>query len=182
MKKVIATIIIMSAMLFSLTSCTKLPLTGMDIADPVTMEQLNTDGEYVSRGFIESIFNDNEEMFNSCFPEGFIESINADSDTTVFEEYKSVLTIDGDFLGTMFEAYNNYTAEEGYDEDEMRLSISLITGIPEEDIGDLQIDKIKVYFRDDEGNAAQSIYFLVYSYQGSWYMYNVQNEDAEFKN
>ncbi|MCR4688556.1 MAG: hypothetical protein K5745_03285 [Saccharofermentans sp.] len=182
MKKLLALITTITMLTLCITSCSNIPLTGMDIEDPVTMEQLNTTGEYVSRGFIESIFTDNEEMFNACYPDGFIDSINSESDVPVFEEFKAAMNVDGEFLGTMFEAFNNYTEEEGYDEAGMRTSISFITGIPEEEIEALEIDKVKVYFKDSEGNAAQSIYFLVYSYQGEWYMYNVQNEDAEFKN
>ena len=182
MRRTIAALMTLVMLTVLMAGCSKIPLTGMDIADPVNMEQLNTSGEYVSRGFIESIFFDNEEMFNACYPDGFVDSINEESSSTMFEDFKEAMTVDGEFLGTMFEAYNNFTKEEGYDEDEMRFSISVVIGIPEEEIEAMQVTKIKVYFKDSEGNAAQSIYFLVFSYQGSWYMYNVQNKDAEFKN
>ena len=61
----------MSALTISLvfvlfiTGCSSKPQAARP-EQQITMEQVNTEGKYVARAFIESIFTDNKAMFDKC--------------------------------------------------------------------------------------------------------------------
>ena len=58
----------------------------MDVDTPVTEQEVNQASDFVVRGFLESIFTKNRELFEKCFPEQFItESKNAGVD--LFDQY-----------------------------------------------------------------------------------------------
>ena len=180
MKKILSVILVCAFAVGVMTGCNQ--VSRLDIDNPVTSDILNTSGEYAARGYGEAIYNDDEAMFAACFPDGFYDKLKQTSGDDIFGQYKQAMAYDGTFLGTAFKAAQDYTTEGGYSEDDMRDSISLLMDITAEDITAMQMEAIEIFFSDGEKNVSQTVYFLVFEYSGSWYMYNVQNSDSDFSN
>ena len=65
MRKTEVCFVLITVLLFCFAGCSgKKNTTGYE--DPVTLEQVNTEGRYVARGFLEAIFTDDRELFNKC--------------------------------------------------------------------------------------------------------------------
>ncbi len=153
----------------------------MDVDAPVTAAEVNSASDFVVRGFLESIFNNDRELFEKCFPEQFItDSKNAGID--LFDQYVKTLEDDGTFVGTQYLNYNELSAEGGYsDADFYRHNIAFLVGAESDnEITAMHIDHIKVYFTVDGTNRYREVYGIAYEYKGAWYMYELQNSDAEF--
>lgn len=181
MRKLISAILLAST-LFLLCACDFNSVSSLDIDDPVTSEQLNTDGAYVARGFFESIFNENEDLFYRCFPADYAESLK-NSDTDLFQQYVNAMQSDSTFLGTKYRSYNIVSVDAGYDDEEsIRENIATFQQQDVEDVGEMQIIKLDVYFRTGGENYNTTIYVMVYEMDGMWYFYELQNSDAEFEN
>ena len=56
----------------------------------------------------------------------------------------------------------------------------LVGAESDNEITAMHIDHIKVYFTVDGTNRYREVYGLAYEYKGAWYMYELQNSDAEF--
>ena len=166
--------ILLSLVMIAFAGCDRNKMTKMDVDDAVTVEQLNTSSALVVRGFFES------DMFEKCFPEEFINGLKEDN-IDMFAQYSQSLAMPGEFAGTQYLNYNELSAEGGYDDWEVfRNGISEIQGIPADQIEAMQIVQIKVYFVNDGENQYIEIYSIAYEYGGSWYMYEIQNSNAEF--
>ena len=77
--------------------------------------------------------------------------------------------------------YNELSEEGGYsDADSYKASISIISGIPEDQITTMHIEHIKVYFDVNGTNRYTEIYALAYESNGLWYMYELQDIDNGF--
>ena len=78
-------------------------------------------------------------------------------------------------------AYNEYTEDNGYDLPYLMENINVFHMVPEEDIQEAQIVKLRLFFMNDEDKPATiDVYILVYKANNSWYVFELQNADAEF--
>ena len=148
--------------------------------DPVTAEQLNTEGKYVARGYFESIFLYNRDMFEKCFPEGYVEELGKATGVDVFEQFKNATQMKGTFMGAANADYKDYTVENGYDAGTMRSNICRVVGCEYSDIGSIQIQNVQAMFMNEKANDVVNFYFVVYEMNGKWFMYETYTEVAGF--
>ena len=134
------------------------------------MEQLNTSGEYVARGYMEALFTDNRAMFDKCYPEGFMEQLGESSGDDLYSQYRSVMQINAVVNGTASTGYRDYCLANGDDEAVMRSNICLLTGFEYSSVGRIQIQKVTVFFSKGNESASADFYYVVYEANGSWYM------------
>ena len=180
MLKRLASLVLLIMIAAFCAGCDTNKISGSDIDDPVTVTTVNTSGDRAVRGFLESIFNNNRELFNKCFPEKVISDTTAQG-IDMFEEFRSSMGTEGEFIGTQYMNYNLLSEEGGYSDAGMyRSNISEITGIPEDKIGELHIEQIKVYFNVNGTNKYTEIYAIAYESDGQWYMYELRDNDAGF--
>ena len=169
MRKVLSALTISLVFVLFITGCSGKP----QVARPeqqITMEQVNTEGKYVARAFIESIFTDNKAMFDKCYPDGFFERINDSSESALYDQYRSVMKIDATVNGTASTGYRDYCLANGDDEAVMRSNICLLTGFEYSSVGRIQIQKVTVFFSKGNESASADFYYVVYEANGSWYM------------
>ena len=182
MNKLASVIIVTVMAVFAtlgLTGCARNQISKMDIDPAVTVEEVNDSSAQVVRGTLEALFTGNREQFEKCFPETFIKELN-EAGIDFFENYSQGIELPGEFKGTQYLNYNELNAEGGYDDWEtFRSNIALVQGVPESDIDSMQIVHIKVYFEIDGENKYQEVYAIAYHYADAWYMYDLQDADAE---
>ena len=179
MRKTLSAIALILVLVFGFTAC------GSKSKDPqiepqVTMDQVNTSGEYVARAYIESLFTDNRAMFDKCYPEGFLDKLGESSGDDLYTQYRDVLKINAVVNGTASTGYRDYTIANGYDEASMRSSICLLTGLEYSSVGRIQIQKVTVFFSKDTESATADFYYVVYELNGSWYMLEGCQKDVAF--
>ena len=179
MRKTLSAIALILVLVFGFTAC------GSKSKDPqiepqVTMDQVNTYGEYVARAYIESLFTDNRAMFDKCYPEGFLDKLGESSGDDLYTQYRDVLKINAVVNGTASTGYRDYTIANGYDEASMRSSICLLTGLEYSSVGRIQIQKVTVFFSKDTESATADFYYVVYELNGSWYMLEGCQKDVVF--
>ena len=63
MRKGLMCLMLSVVMLLAFAGCDRNQITKMDVDDAVTMEDLNTSSAYVVRGFFESLFSQDRDMF-----------------------------------------------------------------------------------------------------------------------
>ena len=134
MRKTLSALALILVFVFAITACdskNKEP----QIEPQVTMEQINTSGEYVARGYMEALFTDNRAMFDKCYPEGFLEQLGESSGDDLYSQYREVMKIDAVVNGTASTGYRDYAVANGYDEATMRSSICFLTGLEYSSIG-----------------------------------------------
>ncbi|MBR6484765.1 MAG: hypothetical protein IKT14_07065 [Clostridiales bacterium] len=174
-KKICSVIILAGVLLTSLVSCAN----GVKIDDPVTVNDVHMSSSNVARGFIQSIFSEDETLFYACYPEGLYDDlIEAGNDP--FAEYTGITDPNYKYYGTQYTAYNEYTEENGYDEAIMRENIAFFHELDESLITEMDIVKLRVYFIEDKDYVSTDVYVITYKYENSWYIYELQNADAEF--
>ena len=171
MRKALALIVSVMLIIVCIPGCSK-KIKDIDKPEaPVTLEQVNTDGRYVARAYLESIFSDNRELFVKCYIDGFVERLEKKSGKNIFEEYKKSLTsINAKVVGTAFNDYREFTVENGFDPASMRSGISFLTGLDYSAIEQIQLQKITVFFKNGEETASSDFYYVVYKTGGKWYM------------
>lgn len=147
--------------------------------DPVTLEQVNTDGRYVARAFLESIFSDNKDLFEKCYPAGFIDRVNQAAGGDIYEQYRSVANISGEISGTAYVDSRDVKAENGMDEAPLRSRICMTSGFEYSEVGLIQIQKIRGFFANDLESIESDFYIVVYEADGNWYMLETY-KGAEF--
>ena len=118
MRKALSVISLILVFVFAFTACDSKDK-GPQIEPQVTMEQLNTSGEYVARGYMEALFTDNRAMFDKCYPEGFMEQLGESSGDDLYSQYRSVMQINAVVNGTASTGYRDYTIANGFDEASM---------------------------------------------------------------
>lgn len=172
MRKVLAVIL---ALVFGLSvfGCSEDPYKDFVSDDLVTMEQLNTEGKYVARGYLESLFLNNRTMFNKCFPEGYIEDLEKVVGGDVFDQFVATTGIGGDFLGAASTDFRNVTVNNGYDAGAIKSQICRVANCEYNDIGNVQIQKVQVLFMNSKVKKVADFYLTVYEIDGTWYMYEL---------
>ena len=152
---------------------------NVNVDDIVTLDTVNSTSVKAAEGYMQSLFTDDEELFYACFPpETFEEDFDA------YGTLKSSLSDQEGYLGVKFLASNKFNKENGYDDDEMKTMISLVHGIQEADIIDLELVKLDVCFEGQNNKEYESVtlYIVVYKLNdNNWYVYEAQNSDAEFE-
>lgn len=179
MRKLIAVLISICLIVLGLAGCSSRPA-PFTAEDFVTMEQLNTEGKYVARGFFESIYTYDENMFIHCFPDGYVEELGKAAGGDIFEQYKNTMNLGGTFMGSASAGYKECTVENGFDVATMRARICFATGFQYSDVGQIQIQKISVQFMNEKDARLNDFYFIVYEKGGSWYMFELFTENAGF--
>lgn len=173
-KSITIVIVVLMISCFMLIGCKQ-----ANVDDTVTLDNVNTSSILVAEGYIQSIFTEDKDLFYACFPEGVFED-----DDYAFESFVNSASGTGTYLGVKYVNFNKITEENGYDSDYMKSSISLIHGIDESTISDMEIIKLQVCF--DSGSSKNydsvDVYIVVYccSTDNLWYAYEMQNSDAEF--
>jgi len=180
MRKKFSLIAILMVFVMVLAGCGKSAATVIKAETPVSMEQVNTEGKYVARAFLESIFTDDREMFYKCYPSGYIERLGEASDVDVFEEFKNVMTVNAQVTGTAYAGSVDCTVANGYDEASMRSGICFVTGLEYSSVGKIQIQKIKVFFTNGTERVDTDFYFVVYESDGVWYLSENYRGDKKF--
>jgi len=147
--------------------------------DPVTLDTVNQSSVNVSEGFFQSVFTEDKELFAACFPESFTEDTG--SVDAMYEGFQGTLADGYSYEGATMSAYNDYVEEDGYDLTSLKSDVSALHNIAEEDIEEAQIVKLRLFFNTvDDGEATMDVYILVYKADSSWYVFELQNSDAEF--
>lgn len=175
-KKLCSVILLAGVMLTSFAGCSD----AVRIDDPVTVNDVHMSSANVARGFIQSVFSKDETLFYACYPEGLYDEIIEEGNDP-FTEYVNVTDPGYKFYGTQFTAYNEYTEENGYDEPIMRENIAFFHDVEEDLISEIDIVKLRVYFIEDKDYVSSDVYVITYKYENSWYIYELQNSDAEFE-
>ena len=93
MRKITAAALALFIFMISITACSNPQSTGNGAETPVTVEQENTEGKLVARAYIESLFWENQALFEGCYPEGFLDRLNSAAEVNVFDEYKKVCSV-----------------------------------------------------------------------------------------
>lgn len=145
----------------------------------VTVEQANTDSKYAARAYLESLFLDNRPLFEACYPEGFLTRLGESAGVDIYDEYRKLFIMNGQFLGTAYADGRNYTIENGLDEAYMRSRICSVTGLEYSSVGIIRIEKIKVFF-DYEQVVSTDFYIITYESGGRWYILESINGKVEF--
>ncbi|MBR3342196.1 MAG: hypothetical protein IKG30_11325 [Clostridiales bacterium] len=166
----IVTVIIAVVLVFSACSKKKSDKRVVSVESPVIMEQVNTESNYVARAYLESLFLGDEEMFDKCYPEGFVKLLGEANDVDVFEVYKKAVNINGDIIGTANAGSTEYTMENGFDQAGMKSRIAHVTGLEYSDIEQIRLQKVRACFTNGVELAESEFSFIVYKTNGSWYM------------
>ena len=167
---------------FIFTGCDRNAVTKMDLDDPVAIEDVNKSSAQVVRAYFESIYTSNREIFEKCYPETFISDLK-DEDIDLYDEYTQSLVVPGTFIGTQYLKYNELSKEGGYDDYDLYIAnIAEIQGVDAAKIESMQIVAIKVSFEVEGENKYLEVYSIAYCLEGTWYMYEIQDSSAEFKN
>ena len=170
MRKVLA-VLMTAVFLLAFAGCSG--KTNFEYEDFVTMEQLNTEGKYVARGYIESLFLGNREMFVKCFPEGYVDELGKAAGIDVFEQFASATVISGTYMGDACREYRDVTVQNGYDAATFRSRICRVAGCEYSDVGNIQIQKVQVLYKNAKAEKIADFYLTVYEIGGTWYMYEL---------
>ena len=179
MRRILISIVMIMVAVFFLPGCSS-DNKSFKIEKPVTLKQVNSDGKYVARAFLESIFNDDREMFNKCYPDGFVDSLNNSSGSDLFSVYSQLTDINGSLSGTGYAGSKDYTIDNGFDESLMKSRICLTTGIEYSDVEKIQIQKITARFVNSVETVDSDFYFVVYKSGGNWYFLEFFKDDTGF--
>lgn len=176
--RVIAAAMTVSIMAVGLSGCKN----DVSVDDSVTVDNVNSDYKTISHGIIQSIFTRDFDLMIRCYPESATFIRNEDPDE-LFDDYLESFDPDLEYYGVSFTANNAFTVEQGYDEDYMKLNISMLHNIDEADIESIQLVKERVTFKNDSNDyESTDIYMIVYKTGGMWYFFEFANSDAGFDN
>ena len=112
-------------------------------------------------------------MFNSCFPEGYVEDLEKVAGGDVFEQFTATTAIGGDFLGAATTDHRDVTINNGYDVATFRSQICRVANCEYSDIGNIQIQKVQVLYMNSKAKMIADFYLTVYEIDGTWYMYEL---------
>ncbi len=158
---------------------------GGQIDEFVTVSNVNQSSVSVAEGFFQAVFTGDEELFAACYPDSFKTFTDDEGNTVdmheVFEEYCSLSDPDYTYLGASLSAYNDYDADHGYDFPPLAEDIAALHHTSVELIEAAQIVKLRLNFQNaDNERLTTEIYILVYKSEAAWYVFELQNSDAEF--
>ena len=178
MRKTISVFIAVVILCLAFAGCGKSGSKPSQTEAPVTLEQLNTDPRFVARGFLEAVLSGDKSMYLKCYPDCLTEG----EDTSLFDyfdAYKDLEVFNSDIKGTMCAGTLDVSMEKGFDEAIYRSQISSATGINYNDIGQMKIVQVNVLFANDEQSDNATVFYIVYEFDGSWYMYDIYQPEVE---
>ena len=158
---------------------------GSQVDEFVDIGNLNQSSVNVAEGFFQSIFTGDQELFEACYPDSFKSYENMDGQTVdmteVFNEYRAS-TIEGYvYTGASLSGYNDYVVENNYDFPALQENISFLHHTDIDSIEQAQIVKLRLNFTNDQDeHLTTDAYILVYKSGSAWYVFELQNSDAEF--
>jgi len=150
----------------------------------VTIDNVNSSSVNVSEGYFQSIFTNDATLFEACYPDSFFYEASGEiryDPEDMMNELSESLPDGYVYEGATMSAYNEYTEENGYDYPTLVENINVFHFIPEDDVQEAQIVKLRIFFTTEEGKTATiDVYILVYKTNNAWYVFELQNADAEF--
>ena len=179
-KKLMSACLVLCLCLSLFTGC------GNKVDEFVTIENVNQSSVNVAEGFFQAIFTGDRELFNACYPASFKEYENDDGETVdmeeVFFEYSTYLDPDLTYVGASLSGYNDYDEDHGYtDFPNLAEDIAALHHTTSDMILQAQIVKLRLNFDDADGSRLTTdVYILVYKTDSAWYVFELQNSDAEF--
>ena len=179
-KKLISAVLVLVLSLSVFTGC------GNKVDEFVTVNNINQSSVNVAEGFFQAIFTNDLELLDACYPASFKEFENEDGETVDMEQvllsYASYIDPDYTYIGASLSAYNDYTEEYGYtDFPELAEQIAAIHHMTVDLVQQAQIVKLRLNFDDADGSRLTTdVYILVYKSESAWYVFELQNSDAEF--
>lgn len=158
---------------------------GNSVDEYVTVANVNQSSVNVAEGFFQAVFTGDEELFNACYPDSFKLYENDDGETVdmseVFEEYTSYMDPSWTYVGASLSGYNDYTEEYHYDFPALQEDIAVLHHTTVDQIMSAQIVKLRLNFNDESGTRMTTdVYIIVYKTDSAWYVFELQNSDAEF--
>lgn len=178
MRKLSVVLVTLMVFVMVFTGCGKKETKGPEAF--VTADQVHNDGQHAARAYVESLLKGDKDLFLVCYPDGFIDALNASAGVDVFEEYRKAVKFNGEFLGTSFVDYKDFIQQNGYDDQYMRSRISSVMAIPYEEIGVIRVEKISAYFVYDGEQVNTNFFVVVFEYQGGWYVIESLSGKGEF--
>ena len=166
--------------LCTLTSC------GSNTDEFVSKENINQSSVNVAEGFFQAVFTDDEELFEECYPLCFRDFVNDDGEKVdmedLFEQYTAVVDPSYTYAGASLSAYNDYDEEHGYtDFPSLAQDIAALHHTDADLIEAAQIVKLRINFETDSNEHYNTdVYIIVYKMEAAWYVFELQNSDAQF--
>lgn len=179
-KKLLSVLLILVLSMGIFTGC------GSKVDEFVTVSNVNQSGVNVAEGFFQAIFTNDIDLFEACFPDSFKSFEGEDGDTVnmqeVLDQYASYIDPTYTYAGASLSGYNDYNEEYGYtDFDSLAEDIAAIHHTTPDMIAQAQIVKLRLNFDTDDGSRlTNDVYILVYKTDMAWYVFELQNSDAEF--
>ena len=179
-KKLVSLGIVIVLCLSLFTGC------GNSVDEFVTVMNVNQSSVNVAEGFFQAIFTDDFELFEACYPDSFKNYENDAGEGVdmeeAFRQYSAYLDGDLTYVGASLSAYNDYDEDHGYtDFPNLAEDIAALHHTTADQILQAQIVKLRLNFDDADGSRMTTeVYILVYKTDSAWYVFELQNSDAEF--
>lgn len=175
--KKVCSIFIALVMLLGLASCS-----NVKIDDPVTLDNVNMSPGNCCLGFIQALYENDEELFNTCRqPLTMYENDELVEDDS-FEQYRAILDEEYEYIGSKFIEARPCDENFGFDYADIRNSISICNGIEEKDIDEIQLVDIKTFFKDGSKTKSIEYYSVVYRSSDKWYFFILADVTAKTAN
>ena len=91
----------------------------------------------------------------------------------VYEQFASATVISGTYMGDACREYRDVTVQNGYDAATFRSRICRVAGCEYSDVGNIQIQKVQVLYKNAKAEKVADFYLTVYEIGGTWYMYEL---------
>ena len=179
-KKIISAVLTIAICLASFTGC------GAKVDEFVTVDNVNQSSVNVAEGFFQAIFTYDLELFSACYPDSFKDFQNEDGERVDMEEvlfeYYTYMDPSYTYVGASLSGYNDYNEDYGYtDFPSVAEDIAALHHTSSDLIVQAQIVKLRLNFDVDDGSRVTTdVYILVYKMGTAWYVFELQNSDAEF--
>lgn len=165
---VLVSVILMCSVLFC--SCNR------DVPDDkVTTDNVNISAQNVCRGFFQSIYDDDMELFKKCFNDHYFDG----NEEEVFKGYKDSSVSGMSFIGTKHIATRPCDENNDLNYDTVKGNISFFHNIAEEEIKDIQLVSVKLFFDDQGTTKTIEVYSIIYLAEQSWYFFSVVDITAK---
>ncbi len=180
MNKKAVSLLLTSALCLSMfTAC------GSQVDEFVTVNNVNQSSVNVAEGFFQAVFTGDEELFVACYPDSFKLYENDEGEPVdmheVFLQYTEFMDPSYTYTGASLSGYNDYSEDLGYDFPTLQSDIAVLHHTDPELVEEAQIVKLRLNFDVDDGSRVNTdVYILVYKMDSAWYVFELQNSDAEF--
>ena len=147
-----------------------------DVPDEkVTADNLNVSAQNVCRGFFQSVYEDDLELFKKCFNDHYFDG----NEEEVFNGYKDSSVSGMTFVGTKHIATRPCDENNDLNYDTVKGNISFFHNIAEEEIKDIQLVSVKLFFDDNGTTKTIEVYSIIYLAEQAWYFFSVVDVTAK---